>query len=97
MTDESHNVYKFQSKPPLGCALHFEGPEIISLVSLGEAKVNTKKMRSYTLEFPGTEYTALLRIEESPDRQALSYKGLRICSIRYRGISHLHLWSWRSW
>jgi hypothetical protein len=54
MKDESHNVCKFQSKPLLGCALHFEGPEIVSLVSVGEGEYRRKK-------------AGLLHIEESPE------------------------------
>jgi len=48
MKDESHNVCKFQSKHPLGCALHFEGPEIVSLASVGEGEyIEGKKAKLY--------------------------------------------------
>lgn len=47
MKDESHSVCKFQSKHPLGCALHFEGPEIVSLVPLGEDEYRRKKAKLY--------------------------------------------------
>jgi hypothetical protein len=78
MKDESHNACKFQSKPPLGCALHFEGPEIVSLVSVGEGTYRRKKVKLYAM---------LLHIEESLewyiDKISFIHKGLRICSIRY--------------
>lgn len=66
MKDESHNVYKFQSKPPLGCVLHFEGPEIISLVSAGEGEYGkqSKAIHWNSLE----QSIRLLRIEESPEQ-----------------------------
>jgi len=89
MKDESHNVCKFQSKHPLGCALHFEGPEIVSLALVGEGEyIEGKKAKLYwdSMEYPE-------RYRQKP----FIHKGLRICSIRYTCISHLHLWSWRSW
>jgi hypothetical protein len=84
MKDESHNVCNFQSKHPVGCPLHFEGPEIVSLASVGEGEyIEGKKAKLYT----GIPWN----IQNGIDKIPFIHKGLRICSIRYTCISHLHL------
>jgi len=57
MKDESHNVCKFQSKHPLGCDLRFEGPEIVSLASVGEGEYIEGKKGKAILGFHGISRT----------------------------------------